>query len=59
METSADGSTWTSVYATTAGDGGTDDVTFPAIPARHVRVYGTQRATPYGYSLWEMEVYGT
>ncbi|MBB4936920.1 hypothetical protein FHR32_001225 [Streptosporangium album] len=26
--------------------------------ARHVRVYGTQRATVWGYSLWETEVYG-
>jgi len=25
---------------------------------RYVRVYGTQRGTNYGYSLWEFEVYG-
>jgi hypothetical protein len=24
-----------------------------------VRMYGTQRATQYGYSLWEFQVYGT
>jgi hypothetical protein len=28
-------------------------------PASAAPVCGTQRATPYGYSLWEMEVYGT
>ena len=38
--------------------GGTDDITIPATNARYVRVYGTQRATAYGYSLWELEVYG-
>jgi len=26
--------------------------------ARYVRLYGTQRGTPYGYSLWEFQVYG-
>jgi beta-glucosidase len=26
---------------------------------RYVRMYGTARATPYGYSLWEFQVYGT
>ena len=25
---------------------------------RYVRMYGTARATPYGYSLWEFQVYG-
>ncbi len=24
-----------------------------------VAVYGTQRGTPYGYSLWEFQVYGS
>src|ERR1022692_825940 len=26
---------------------------------RYVRMYGTQRATGYGYSLWEFQVYGS
>jgi hypothetical protein len=26
--------------------------------ARYVRIYGTKRGTVYGYSLWELEVYG-
>ena len=26
---------------------------------RYVRMYGTQRATAYGYSLWEFQVYGS
>ena len=25
---------------------------------RYVRLYGTQRGTVYGYSLWEFQVYG-
>jgi hypothetical protein len=26
---------------------------------RYVRMYGTQRTTQYGYSLWEFGVYGS
>ncbi|NUR93327.1 MAG: discoidin domain-containing protein, partial [Nonomuraea sp.] len=57
IQTSSDGSTWTDVYATTSGDGDTDDLTVSAT-ARYVRMYGTARGTEYGYSLWEMQVYG-
>ncbi|MFD3546686.1 discoidin domain-containing protein [Streptomyces sp. NPDC058655] len=58
VELSTDGSTWSTAYSTTAGAGGTvaHDVTGTA---RYVRVYGTQRTTGYGYSLWEFQVYGT
>lgn len=45
---------WTDVYSTTTGVGGNIDVTFPATSARYVRMLGTERATIYGYSLWEM-----
>ncbi|MEU7297514.1 glycosyl hydrolase family 8 [Streptomyces exfoliatus] len=57
IQTSADGSTWTDVYSTTTGDGATDDLTVSG-SGRYVRMYGTGRGTPYGYSLWEFEVYG-
>ncbi|MDX3855579.1 discoidin domain-containing protein [Streptomyces sp. AK02-01A] len=58
IQTSTDGTDWTSVYSTTTATGGdqTLDVTGSG---RYVRVYGTQRATPYGYSLWEFQVYGS
>ncbi|MER7540279.1 glycosyl hydrolase family 8 [Streptomyces sp. NPDC097704] len=57
IQTSTDGTTWTDVYSTTAGDGATDDLTVSG-SGRYVRMYGTGRGTPYGYSLWEFEVYG-
>ncbi|MEU8377954.1 hypothetical protein [Streptosporangium sp. NPDC048865] len=50
--------TWSQVHTATAGDGGVKDVSSTATSARYVRVHGTRRATQYGYSLWEMEVYG-
>jgi chitosanase len=58
IQTSADGQSWTTIYATTAGDGGTDDLTGLNGTGRYVRLYGTVRATPWGYSLWEFKVYG-
>ncbi|WP_326797190.1 discoidin domain-containing protein [Streptomyces sp. NBC_01808] len=39
------------------GDGGVDEVRFPAVAARHVRILGARPATQYGYSLWRVEVY--
>jgi glucose/arabinose dehydrogenase len=57
VQVSNDGSTWTTVYSTTSGNGGTDDITFSARTTRYLRVYGTTRATKWGYSLWELEAY--
>lgn len=57
LQISDDAQTWRSIYRTTSGMGGTTTLT-GSIYGRFVRIYGTQRATSYGYSLWEMEVYG-
>ncbi|HEX8531012.1 MAG TPA: RICIN domain-containing protein, partial [Cytophagales bacterium] len=59
IQVSADGTSWTPIYATTTGNGATDDLTGLSGTGRYVRVYGTTRATAWGYSLWEFEVYGT
>jgi hypothetical protein len=57
IETSSDNVTWTTQKTVTAGAGGTEDLSFPAVSARYVRMYGLTRATEYGYSIWEFEVY--
>jgi F5/8 type C domain len=57
IQTSLDGTTWTSIYSTTAGTGGTQTLSVSGT-GRYVRMYGTARATQYGYSLWEFQVYG-
>ena len=59
IEVSADGTTWTRIYSTTTGNGATDDLTGLSGSGRFVRITGTVRGTPYGYSLFEMQVYGT
>lgn len=59
VQVSGDDSTWTTVYSTTAGKGGTEDLTGLKGTGRYVRINGTARGTSYGYSLYEMQVYGT
>lgn len=57
IQTSTDNLNWTTVYSTTTGDGGIDHISFETKSAKYVRMYGTERATNYGYSLWDFEVY--
>jgi hypothetical protein len=58
IQTSNDGTTWTSIYSTTTGTGGNQTLNVTG-SGRYVRMYGTARATPYGYSLWEFQVFGS
>ncbi len=58
IQTSPDGSAWTDAYSTTTGNGAVDDLTLSG-SGRYVRVYGTARGTTYGYSLYDLEVYGS
>jgi hexosaminidase len=57
IQTSADGTQWTTIFTTTTGDGGVDDLTTLNGSGRYVRMQGTQRATQWGFSLFEFEVY--
>ena len=57
IQASADGNQWATVYATTTGTGGTQ--TLPVSGSgRYVRLTTTQRATQWGVSLWEFQVFG-
>jgi uncharacterized repeat protein (TIGR01451 family) len=58
IQTSNDNSTWTPIYSTTTGTGGIQTLTVSG-SGRYIRMYGTTRATQFGYSLWEFQVYGT
>ncbi|MBR7833454.1 glycoside hydrolase family 3 C-terminal domain-containing protein [Actinospica durhamensis] len=63
IEVSDDATTWTQVYATTSGAGGTESITVPSGTAgRYVRLTGTARTTisgaQYGYSIYEFQVLG-
>jgi hypothetical protein len=59
LQTSDDALSWVDQYTEHSGNGGMDKIIFTATNVRYVRMYGLQRATPYGYSLWEFQVYGS
>jgi hypothetical protein len=56
IQTSNDGTTWTTIYSTTTGTGGDQTLNVTG-SGRYLRLYGTARATQYGYSLWELQAF--
>ncbi|HZN74619.1 MAG TPA: discoidin domain-containing protein, partial [Micromonosporaceae bacterium] len=57
IQVSANAVDWQSIHSTTNGTGGVQTINVSGT-GRYVRMFGTQRATQYGYSLWELQVYG-
>ncbi|MPZ81566.1 MAG: family 16 glycosylhydrolase [Actinophytocola sp.] len=57
VQISSNATAWSTVYTTSAGAGG-DQTLAIAGTGRYVRLQLTARATQYGYSLWEFQVYG-
>jgi GH18 family chitinase len=58
IETSSNGTSFSTLVTQTNSDGGTDEYSV-STSARYVRMQGVSRATAWGYSLWEFEVFGT
>lgn len=56
IQSSTDGSTWSTVTAVTDGDGGIDALDVSG-SGRYVRLALSDRGTEWGYSLYEMGVY--
>lgn len=57
IQVSNDASNWKDVYFEKNSDGGNDRVSFPKTSARYVRMYALKRATEYGVSMYEFEIY--
>ena len=60
VQTSNDHASWTTIYSTSTGDGGVDDLAVTG-SGRYVRMNGTKRCradASHGYSLQEFQVYG-
>lgn len=57
LQTSTDNVNWKTVYSNGNGSGGTEEARFTATGARWVRMNGIRRATPWGYSLYELKVF--
>ncbi|BBH68318.1 coagulation factor 5/8 type [Actinoplanes sp. OR16] len=58
IQTSANGTSWTTISPVTAGQNGVQTLNVTG-SGRYVRMSGTTRATPYGYSLWEFQIFGS
>jgi hypothetical protein len=59
VEGSVNGTDWSTILAVTNGSGG--EVTHDDLSGsyRYIRLTGTERATVWGYSLFDFEIYGT
>ena len=57
IQVSTNGITWTDVYTQSNSSGGTERIPITA-QGRYVRMQGTQLSGQWGYSLYEMQVYG-
>ncbi|MGH2945080.1 MAG: beta-N-acetylglucosaminidase domain-containing protein [Solirubrobacteraceae bacterium] len=55
--TSPDGTRWTTAATVPVSQGGTESLRLDAPDTRYVRMHGLGRATQFGYSLYELEVY--
>jgi hypothetical protein len=56
LQISNDGTSWTTVRRVKDGEGGIEEQEVSQT-ARYVRVIGLKRATPYGISLYELQVF--
>ena len=57
VQVSNDNTTWTTVYENYNATGGTQTIEFTPVSARYVKIYCIKRATEYGFSIYEFEVY--
>lgn len=59
IEVSLDGYLWEAVFEERNGDGEEDNIAFETpVSARFLRMHGIDRATVFGYSLYEFTAYG-
>lgn len=58
MQVSNDAKKWKTVYDNKDGKGGIEKIDLESVTARYVKLEGISRATQFGYSLFEFEIYG-
>ena len=57
LEVSEDSTNWVQIIHETDANGG-NDLFYPEINVRYIRVEGLQRATQWGHSLFEIQAFG-
>jgi len=58
LQVSNDANNWTTVYKSDNSTGGTETLKIKPVSARFIKLNCISRATIFGYSLFELEVYG-
>jgi len=58
LQTSEDASSWTTVRAVDNSQGGIEEWSGLAARGRYLRVQGIRRSSQYGYSIFEIQVFG-
>lgn len=58
VESSLDAKSWKTIKKVSAGKGGVEEWDVQGVKARYIRISCTKRATLFGYSIFELEVYG-
>ena len=58
IQVSTDGNDWTTVQNNTSGKSGEQKIAIDNVNARYVRINCIKRVTAYGFSLYEVEVFG-
>lgn len=57
LQVSNDKINWHTIYEQKNGNGGREAIKFPTTKARYIKMQGIKRATKWGYSLYDFEVY--
>lgn len=57
LDVSSDGTTWQTLVPVTGNASTSNEYANLGARGRYVRLHGTARGTPYGYSLYELEVF--
>jgi hypothetical protein len=58
LQISGDAETWRTVHENYAGDGAVDTIQLSSgVSGRYLKVYMFNKATDYGYSLYEIQAY--
>ncbi|MBQ8773034.1 MAG: discoidin domain-containing protein, partial [Muribaculaceae bacterium] len=57
IQVSSDANSWNTVLTNNNCGGGVEELKFDAVEARYVRIYCSEKATMWGDSLYEIEIY--
>ena len=57
IQVSDDAKNWKDIYRNNNSEGGRETIDIDPVNARYVKMLGIKRATEWGYSLWEIQIF--